>query len=123
MSLLTTITTFSGATVVEESSFNSQPIFQFDLDLKQRAKISVSVVIFQGNHSKPNSKSVIPVGISGSGSIAKHYYRNTDFYSHFPSVPRVLTNIDDIDIDVLDTQDYVIVTGSGIAIGIIPYWS
>lgn len=123
MSLLTTITTFSGATVVEEGSINSQPIYQFDIDLKEKSKINVSTVLFYGYHSAPNSQPLIPVSASGSRSIVKHYYKNIDFFAHFPPVERVLTNIDDIDIDVLDTQDYVIVTGSGIAIGIIPYWS
>ena len=123
MTILTKNTDFAGPEILDKNLINfSQPSFQFEFDVIHGvSSVFISAVNFLGYDSKPNSTAVIPVGVSGSKTIVKQYYPEVDFSPSFPLAEQLISQIEEIDIEVNDTQNYVVVPVTNKAI--IPYWS
>lgn len=122
MATITTTVTFIGQATSGEKSIDSQPLLTVDINVVERQALKFSETVFRGTNASSNVKA-FPVSVKGNKSALKHTYTPKIFVGSSLPIERYVAKIDDLNINVVDTQNYVIVTGSGIAIGIIPYWS
>lgn len=84
--------------------------------VQTRKWVSMSPYEFNTGASLPNGKYINQKDTSNNWYVTTFSGR-TDFPE------KVIVETGDITIDILDTADYVYITGSGAAVGLIPFWS
>lgn len=119
---LETLVVFNGYARNAAPSINSIPKLEVEIFIGEKYnRVVFSPVVFQGNQNHNN----IGAGISSSNSSFdtgfKHKMNSIEFQGNRPKSESTLLFVDDLEVSIPDSQDYVVV--KEVVQANLPFWS